>query len=109
MTFASLYDQHERQVYNLCLRITGSADDAADATQETFLKVLERLEKLEGREVNLAAYLMTVARHASYDAIERRRRALPTDELPELPAPVADGPEGHVLRGAHQEQVRVAN
>jgi RNA polymerase sigma factor (sigma-70 family) len=109
MTFASLYDQHERQVYNLCLRITGSAEDAADATQETFLKVLERLEKLEGREVNLAAYLMTVARNASYDAIDRRRRALPTDELPEFPAPMADGPEGHVLRDAHQEQVRVAN
>jgi RNA polymerase sigma-70 factor (ECF subfamily) len=35
--FALLYDRHERRAYNLCYRITGSADDAADATQETFL------------------------------------------------------------------------
>ena len=41
--FAALYDRHERRAYNLCYRITGSRDDAADATQETFLKVLERL------------------------------------------------------------------
>src|SRR5688500_9637346 len=39
--FATLYDRYERRVYNLCLRITGSADDAADATQDSFLKMLE--------------------------------------------------------------------
>ena len=44
--FATLYDRYERRAYNLCYRITGSAEDAADATQETFAAVLERLPRL---------------------------------------------------------------
>jgi RNA polymerase sigma-70 factor (ECF subfamily) len=108
--FAELYDRHERRAYNLCYRITGSADDAADATQETFLKVLERLPKLRERELNFAAYVMTAARNASYDVIERRKRATPTSEFPEVAsADDHDAPERVALRDAHQEQIRLAN
>jgi RNA polymerase sigma factor (sigma-70 family) len=109
-SFAELYDRYERRAYNLCYRITGSADDAADATQETFLKVLERLPQLRDRELNFAAYVMTAARNASYDAIERRKRSTPTSEFPEVP--LADDhelPERVALREAHQEQIRLAN
>ncbi len=109
-SFAELYDRYERRAYNLCFRITGSADDAADATQETFLKVLERLPRLRDRELNFGAYVMTAARNASYDAIERRKRATPTSELPEVEsADDHDAPERAALREAHQEQIRLAN
>ena len=112
--FAALYDRHERRAYNLCYRITGSADDAADATQETFLKVLERLPSLAGRDVNFGSYLLTSARHASYDAIERRRRAAPAAEIPDSAMPVGAGAEPEeadrgALRAAHQEDIRAAN
>jgi RNA polymerase sigma factor (sigma-70 family) len=89
--FATLYDRHERRAYNLCYRITGSAEDAADATQETFLRVLERLPSLHDRELNFGSYLLTAARHASYDAIERRKRATPAAEIPDSAVPVAAG------------------
>jgi RNA polymerase sigma-70 factor (ECF subfamily) len=109
-SFAELYDRYERRTYNLCYRITGSADDAADATQETFLKVLERLPSLRDRELNFAAYVMTAARNASYDAIERRKRAMPTSEFPEVASTDDhDAPERAALRDAHQEQIRLAN
>ena len=113
--FATLYDRHERRTYNLCYRITGSPEDAADATQETFAAVLERLPRLDGRELNFGAYLMTAARNASYDAIARRKRALPTGDIPDSAAPIGtggdepDGPERRALREAHQEQIRAAN
>ncbi len=113
--FATLYDRHERRAYNLCYRITGSRDDAADATQETFLKVLERLPGLADRDLNFGAYVLTAARHASYDAIARRRRATPSGEIPESAVPVGTGgseperPEHQVLREAHQEEIRAAN
>jgi RNA polymerase sigma factor (sigma-70 family) len=108
--FATLYDRYERRAYNLCYRITGSPDDAADATQETFLKVLERLPRLRDRDLNFGAYVMTAARNASYDAIERRKRATPTSELPEVPlADDRELPDRAALREAHQEQIRLAN
>jgi RNA polymerase sigma factor (sigma-70 family) len=112
--FATLYDRHARRAYNLCYRITGSADDAADATQETFLRVLERLPGLGDRELNFGSYLLTAARHASYDALERRKRAMPAGEIPDSALPVAaseelDGPERSALRAVHQDQIRAAN
>ena len=113
--FARLYDRYERRAYNLCYRITGSRDDAADATQETFLRVLERLPRLMGRELQFGPYLLRAARHASYDAIARRRRAAPSAEIPDSAVPVGSGepepdrPERQVLLEAHQEQIRAAN
>src|SRR6185436_12113712 len=64
--FAELYDRHERRAFNLAYRITGSRDDAADATQEAFLKLLARLPALADRELDFGSYLLTAVRHASY-------------------------------------------
>jgi RNA polymerase sigma factor (sigma-70 family) len=112
--FATLYDRHERRAYNLCYRITGSPDDAADATQETFLKVLERLPSLAGRNVEFGSYLLSAARNASYDALARRRRTAPAGEIPESAVVVGGGaepgaPDEGALRAAHAEAVRAAN
>ena len=111
--FTTLYDRYERRAYNLCYRITGSHDDAADATQETFVKVLERLPHLTGRELQFGPYLLRAARHASYDAIERRRRAVPSAELPDPPSRsgqrIPTTSRARALLEAHQEQIRAAN
>jgi RNA polymerase sigma factor (sigma-70 family) len=123
--FATLYTRYEKRAYNLCLRILGSADDAADATQEAFVSVLRRLPKLEGRELAFGSYLFTSARHACYDLIERRKRAEPSDEIAEGAVPVGGGvggggigfdpgdphddPERNVLLAARQDEIRDAN
>src|ERR671915_92341 len=92
--FATLYTRYEKRAYNLCLRILGSEDDAADATQEAFVNVLRRLPKLQGRELAFGSYLFTSARHACYDLIERRKRAEPSDEIAEGAVPVGGGVGG---------------
>ncbi len=123
--FATLYGRYEKRAYNLCLRILGSEDDAADATQEAFVSVLRRLPKLEGRELAFGSYLFTSARHACYDLIERRKRAEPSDAIPEGAVPVGGGvggggtgfdpgdphddPERNVLLAARQDEIRDAN
>jgi RNA polymerase sigma factor (sigma-70 family) len=116
--FAELYERHEGRVFNLCYRILGSRDDAADATQEAFLGVLRRLPKLEGRDLAFGSYVLTSARNASYDLIERGKRAQPTEEIPETAGPVGGGfdpgdpeddPERNMLLEARTEEIRVAN
>jgi RNA polymerase sigma factor (sigma-70 family) len=110
--FAELYDRHERRVYGFCLRMLGTPHDAADATQETFLRMLQRLPALEGRELNFAAYALKVARNACYDALDVRKRVEPVsdhDELPLGPVPIDDDPERAAMLSATREQVQAAN
>jgi len=123
--FATLYERYEGRVYNLCFRILGSQDDAADATQEAFVSVLRRLPELEGRELAFGSYAFTSARNACYDLIERRRRTRPSDEIAEHATPVGGGvggggtgfdpgdpeddPERNVLLDARTEEIRLAN
>ena len=123
--FADLYERYERRAYNLCYRILGSEDDAADATQEAFVGLLRRLPSLEGRDLAFGSYLFTSARNACYDLIERRRRTEPSDDIPESSIPVGGGvggggfgfdpgdpeddPERNVLLDARQEEIRAAN
>ena len=49
--FATLYDRYEQRIFTFCQRLTGSADDAADATQEAFVSMLERLPSLTDRDL----------------------------------------------------------
>ncbi len=78
--FAQLYDRHERRVFGFCLRMLGTDDEAADATQETFMRLLRRLPALQGRDLNFVAYALGAARNACYDTIEARRRVTPVGE-----------------------------
>jgi RNA polymerase sigma factor (sigma-70 family) len=115
--FAELYDRHERRAFNLAYRITGSREDAADATHDAFLKMLARLPRLQDRELDFGSYLLTAVRHASYDVMARAGRAQPSDDLPESARPVGaaaapppeDEPDRNVLLAASQEEIRAAN
>jgi RNA polymerase sigma-70 factor (ECF subfamily) len=112
--FATLYDRYESRIFNFCSRLLGSRDDAADATQDAFLKVLQRLPKLEGRDLNFSAYLFTAARNASYDMIGKRKRAEPTDEVPEPsgdrePGDLHVDPERAAMLTSLQDDVREAS
>src|SRR5262245_66285557 len=44
--FDQLVEEYQALVYALALRILNNAEDARDATQETFLKVYRHLDKL---------------------------------------------------------------
>ena len=41
--FDEVYAQFERMVYNLALRMSGDEEDAADLTQEIFLRIYRHL------------------------------------------------------------------
>ena len=83
--FEALVRRHQGPLYNFCLRMLGSPDDAADVAQETFVQLYSHLERLDAREP-LAPWLFRVARNRCIDLI-RRRRTVP------LGAPADDAAE----------------
>src|SRR5215213_11723644 len=109
VSYGALYDRYAPQVFNYCLRLTGSPDDAADATQEAFVNVLRRLQDDDRPVLDFSSYLFAAARNESYALMRRRSRTYPTEEPPEPAALVPDvetDPERAVLLRDSQDAVR---
>lgn len=45
----TLIRKYQNRIYNAILRICANPDDAAELTQDTFVKVIEKIDKFEGR------------------------------------------------------------
>ncbi|NIN11482.1 MAG: sigma-70 family RNA polymerase sigma factor [Gemmatimonadales bacterium] len=56
----ALYDQHVDRVYRLAYRMTGDDDLARDFTQETFIRVFDRIDQFRGAAA-LSTWLRSVA------------------------------------------------
>jgi RNA polymerase sigma-70 factor (ECF subfamily) len=72
-SFELLVQRHGGRVYNLCLRILGDPDEAADASQDTFLAVLRKLGTFRGDSA-FTTWLHRVAVNACYDSLRGKRR-----------------------------------
>lgn len=105
-----LYAAHGPQLRAFALRLTRSPHEADDLVQETFVRVLPRLDRLDPERVALRPYLFTTLRNTFLKSCERRRRVAPVQEVPEPDAPAAieDDPERSLLLQGQIEQVRAA-
>jgi len=81
---AQTFDEHKRFLWGMCYRMTGSAADADDIVQDTFVKALERPPT--DMEAPLRPWLVKVAMNLSRDQLRRRRRREYVG--PWLPSPV---------------------
>ena len=112
VSYGVLYDRYASQVYNYCLRLTGSQEDASDATQEAFVNVLRRLQEDDRPVLEFSSYLFAAARNESYALMRQRVRTHPTDSPPPERGRVADvetDPERSALLHDSQQSVRDAN
>lgn len=69
-----LLKAHQRKIYNLCYRFTGSVTDAEDLTQEVFIKVYQTLRSFDAAQAQFATWLNRVARNHLVDHYRRTRR-----------------------------------
>src|SRR6476659_4235164 len=77
--FAAATGRFRRELEVHAYRMLGSAEDAEDVVQETFLRAWRRRETFRG-QATLRAWLYGIATNASLDLLERRSRRL----LPQL-------------------------
>lgn len=68
-----LLDRHLDRIHAVCRRITGSAQDADDATQEALLAIVRGLARFDGRSA-FGTWVYRIATNASLDELRRRRR-----------------------------------
>jgi RNA polymerase sigma-70 factor, ECF subfamily len=101
------FEAHRRSLWALCYRMTGSASDADDLVQETFLRALERPP--EARDDGWKRWLIRVATNLAIDALRRRKRR---DYIgPWLPSPIetageADPPAHEIASAGSSTEYR---
>lgn len=93
--FDLLVTRHRRSVYHVCYRFVHQHEDAADLTQDTFVRAWKALASFRGQArfstwlhriavnvcLNKVAARTPVAEPIDADALEDRRQALPGDDL----------------------------
>jgi RNA polymerase sigma-70 factor (ECF subfamily) len=79
LAFERLVDRHEHRLYTLSARVLGSANEAADAVQETFLRAWLRLDTFRG-DARFSTWLYRICVNAAHD-LRARRGAEPAAEV----------------------------
>lgn len=97
--FAPLYRRYRDRVYWYVYTRTADHDDAADLTQQIFVRALDALAQYQPRRGSFAAWLFGITRHALATFQRRRRPTITWDLLPGAMQPVApDDPAAALLR-----------
>jgi RNA polymerase sigma-70 factor (ECF subfamily) len=100
--FRLLVRRHERAVYGMGLSFFRNADDAADFTQEVFLKAYRNLANFEGRS-RFSTWLYRISYNTAVNSVTRRKEYRSLAEEDSLED--GDTPERRLLRSAAREAV----
>ena len=71
--FEKLVTEYEKAVYAIAQRMTGNAEDAADMTQETFIKAYNSLSSFRG-DSKFSVWLYRIANNVCLDFLRSRSR-----------------------------------
>lgn len=80
-----LYQSYQPQIYALCYRLLGRAEDAEDAVQATFVRAFRALPRFRG-ESSARTWLYRIATNEALGLL-RRRRDVPPLEAAEPSSP----------------------
>lgn len=114
--FEQLVVKYQTPIYRLCLRMTGNPEDAADLTQESFLKAWRALDTFRFGS-GFSTWLFRLASNTCLDHLraQKRRPVLPLtledndgEEMTLDPPDSAPTPEEALLASEEQERLNKA-
>ena len=84
--FEAIFEAYYPRIVSYCYRLVGEQEQAQDLAQDTFVKAYHALPRT-GAELNLQAWLFTIATNTALSALRRRRRLAWLPLLDRYPAP----------------------
>lgn len=71
-SFDLLVERHYKRIYALTFQLLGNPEDAADATQDTFMKAFEQIKRFRGNS-SFSTWLYRIAVNSCKDMMRRKR------------------------------------
>lgn len=114
--YEKLIQCFQTRVFSLAMRMLGDPDDAADVTQETFIRVFRTIDKYRG-EAALATWIHRIAANLCLDWLRQRKRRVLSSDSPlnwghdTVQRQIEDnapGPEEQVASAELREQLQQA-
>jgi RNA polymerase sigma-70 factor (ECF subfamily) len=93
-----LYLMHFDRIFSYLQMTVGNRHDAEDLTNQTFVKMLESIERFEWRKVPISAWLFRIAHNLAMDHFRAHRRWQPEEDPPE--------PQGSAELSAEEEALQ---
>ena len=78
-----LYLIHFDRIYSYLQMSVGNRHDAEDLTNQTFIKMLESIDRFQWRHAPFSAWLFRIAHNLTMDHFRARRRWQPEEDVPE--------------------------
>lgn len=83
---------HNRRIYNICYRFTGSQDDAEDLTQEVFIRIYKTLKSYDLERGAFTTWITTMTRNLLVDHFRKSKQDRVTDSMDASPSADEDAP-----------------
>ncbi len=100
--FATIYELHHATIYRYLFTCTGNSEDAADLTQQVFLKALTSLRTYNSSKGALITWLFAIAHNCALNFVKRRKiassAAWDISQQALVDAIPASDPEAEILR-----------
>lgn len=105
--FDAIVERHRRQVYQLCYRFAGNHEDAADLTQDVFVRAFRGLRGFKG-QASLATWLYRIAVNVSLNRAALKKPQTESIDAVQHVDPRAPNPLAALLAEEHAARVRAA-
>ena len=83
---------HNRRIYNICYRFTGSQDDAEDLTQDVFIRIYKTLKSYDLERGAFTTWITTMTRNLLVDHFRKSKQDRMTDSMDAAPVADEDAP-----------------
>src|SRR5436190_13998328 len=100
-----LYLIHFERIYSYLHVSVGNRHDAEDLTTQTFLKMLESIQKFRWQSAPFSAWLFRIAHNLAMDHFRATRRWQPEEEVPEPDADESTSAEEGALESIGQRSM----
>lgn len=71
--FEEIYYTYKDDVYTACMRMLGIAQEAEDATQDIFIRLLRVLPRYDHTRASFRTWVLTITTNYCYDQLRKRR------------------------------------